>query len=195
MFTTLSANEYDALLINDAWLSTYVPENTGSIWAYQSNVSLRIWDAYQAGEMERLEPRECIDTYAQPFLSSNSHVVLVSKSNNGSIDDGPQIFDTSGGGGIHITGSMDGVNLDAYPWICGGRGRRPDDYFCDVDALGLQDGDFEWNLSNRTVRYCLSEVAEETLQTASEHHNRGACLHSQPAQIRIDHVRCVRHQG
>ena len=128
---------------------------------YQSNITSQVWDAYRAGEMDRLDVRACIDRYAQPFVSSNRHVVLVSVSNSSTTTPGPRIFDSAGGGDVHITGAMDGDNLDSHPWICGNWTARNDGSFCDIDSLGYQEESFQWTIENRTVEYCLSEAVEE----------------------------------
>ena len=154
-FSTLSANDYDVLLVNNEWLSDYIPEDD------YNGTHRDIWDAQRAGAMQRLEPKECIEKYAKPFVSSRRHVILVSITANSSVDDGSRMFDSASGGAIHITGAMDAENLDPYPWMCDTWEQRRTRGFCDIDTLGLEDDDFEWHISNRTVQYCLSESSDE----------------------------------
>ncbi|CAN9173306.1 unnamed protein product [Alternaria alternata] len=177
VFTTLSGNSYFVYITNEAWLSSsnslIVPDSGGYGPLLSELVDKQLWKANQAGSLQRLEPRPCIDAYARSFISARGNLLVIT-SNSTSSSEAGEIFDYASGGEITITGGQDATNLDPYSWICGDSlkclkyyrsstmGHRCEEYeFCDVDALGIRNNPQNWTLNHRKVDYCLSTKTEE----------------------------------
>ncbi|CAN9466636.1 unnamed protein product [Alternaria alternata] len=177
IFTTLSGNSYFVYITNEAWLSSsnslVVPDSGGYGPLLSELVDKQLWKANQAGSLQRLEPRPCIDAYARSFISARGNLLVIT-SNSTSSSEAGEIFDYASGGEITITGGQDATNLDPYSWICGDSlkclkyytsstlGHRCEEYeFCDVDALGIRNNPQNWTLNQRKVDYCLSTKTEE----------------------------------
>lgn len=107
----------------------------------------QLWNANQAGSLQRLEPSSCIDAYARSFISAQGNLLVIT-SNSTSSSEAGEIFDFASGGEITITGGQDATNLDPYSWICGDSLKCLKHYgsstlehkckeyeFCDVGAL------------------------------------------------------------
>ncbi|CAN9150424.1 unnamed protein product [Alternaria alternata] len=173
----LRRNSYFVYITNEAWLSSsnslVVPDSGGYGPLLSELVDKQLWKANQAGSLQRLEPRPCIDAYARSFISARGNLLVIT-SNSTSSSEAGEIFDYASGGEITITGGQDATNLDPYSWICGDSlkclkyytsstlGHRCEEYeFCDVDALGIRNNPQNWTLNQRKVDYCLSTKTEE----------------------------------
>jgi hypothetical protein len=122
-------------------------------------VEYKLFEEYQQGRLERLEPLECINAYMLPFVSNRANVLIVTADTPYNITRDAEVFFASGGGAIHITGGMDARNLDPYPWICGQS--RSKNTFCHPESLGLLEDSAKWEIGNRTAKYCLSRGTDE----------------------------------
>ena len=158
VFTTLSAHEYNAFLVQPDFL-TGAPFNIGAfsaftdqegVWKYESSDQVEtVAHTLQDGRrsLQKLANHDCKSTYAAEFISSHANVLLVAFLWNGTqyiqVDQDNSI--------LQFWSSRTQGATNDFPWFCGG---EP----CDTKK-GAESA--VWQLGGYNIEYCLSQTVEE----------------------------------
>ncbi|KAI9723449.1 MAG: hypothetical protein M1828_004179 [Chrysothrix sp. TS-e1954] len=162
IYSSTGVNDYVAISVNEAFLtlpSVNLTELGLGVFAEQfgnfTEVGKRMRSLYSAGELDRLEPRECIGAYAVDYISDRRNLLMVA----------PTSFDNSSESKIHgfivndnaqIDGQLSaGCDLDPYAWICGNS--TCDQPCTSRNVTALQNNLEDWKPQFAPVDYCLSE--------------------------------------
>ncbi|KAL9115828.1 MAG: hypothetical protein Q9227_000196 [Pyrenula ochraceoflavens] len=161
-FATISSNEYGVFYANEDYLHG-APYNLSK--EYTFNVTEI---QYRVKKFERLENADCINAYAQDFLTSRRDVVLVTESkplDNGSLQDAfPSLFSR--------------YNYGLYSWICdnssfqfgGAEAMDTPAEISDYSACFLHVNQIlskasDWHSHGVKIDYCMSEKVKGSCET------------------------------
>ncbi|KAL6232306.1 hypothetical protein BDW75DRAFT_218083 [Aspergillus navahoensis] len=161
VYSTISANAYSVYLGNSSFTSLTPADVT--------NVSIPRWNTTRhfpsaqrlvrmAGELERLEPEECISAYATTFLSKYANVVLISSAFNGIT-----YASTTDTAIIYVDSALvpTATETSPYQWICDSEiDYISYDYNC-ADRIDNVKSRDEWVVSGYKIDYCLAERTAE----------------------------------
>ena len=159
MYASISANDYIIVAVNNAFTQPG-PANLTSLdstMATMTNQSpiTSIRDTALAGSLQYLTKTECINDYAQDYLSARSNLLLVlsTSSNNASTATALGAWEISN---LYLSVD-DGCPRDAYPWICGNSCGVP----CEFRLQAVLDNVNDWQPYGMDVDHCLSQTTEE----------------------------------
>lgn len=187
-YATIVNNDYDLYFANEGWLDgdwydTYhLPapgtsrevhriHNRTDTWSpiYRSDPT-SLLDTYRkdSSSFQALEPRACIDAYANTYISDRRHVVLISPWINSSSEFPDayteEIERVQSNSSLHwITFSSDQYELynklDRYGWLCGhwGRGNPA----CTNDRAQLYASK-SWTIFGWPVSSCVSQTVPDS---------------------------------
>ena len=164
IFTTMSAREYNAFLVQLNFLNG-APFNISAFSTFSTfsgeesdfdvisgtlNQVETIAHALQDGQssLQKLANKDCIGTYAAEFVSSHANVLAVASNPNGDPRLDPNRDEDSI---LQVWWSPDQGTSDDFPWFCG-------DKPCDTKMIAEAA---TWKLVGWNVHYCLSQVVEE----------------------------------
>ena len=160
MYASISANDYLIVAVNNAFVQPG-PANLTTLEGYWNTSSLidpmpitSLRTAALSGSLQYLDKTDCINNYAQDYLSTRSSLLLVlsTSSNNASaaVALAWEIYNSN----INVE---DGCAPDAYPWICGAECNVP----CQYRLHNVLDDVADWQPFGMNVDHCLSQTTEE----------------------------------
>jgi hypothetical protein len=115
-----------------------------------------VFEKFQAGKLDNLTTRECIDAYAVNFQTQRGNVILVTIDNNGVAG----AINYSDYTSALIPGSLNCAS-DPFDWICGQDGQAKDcagvkkETVCSIAYKSIDPNN--WSPMVNRVQYCLSE--------------------------------------
>jgi len=168
IFSSLTANEYNYIVVNDNFLSP--TWNSNGSFPNGTNVAPNgmntVHQKVLNGSMTKYTSADCMTAYARTFASKVRNVLLVSNHSDvtGYPWDGSLIstFNSS----VLGYSTWDNTEAIPYAWICG------DDYDFDPYKNGgpvctlskAKEGIDNWTVKTFLINYCLVEEVEEQCQ-------------------------------
>lgn len=154
LYTSLSANNYLVIPVNDAFTRAG-PFVNGSKKADSNHTGI-LMDLHLAavnGSLERLDNKACIEAYAQDYISTRSNLLLVAN-NESNTDQGvySNIFE------VDNTNLLGACAIDPYAWICP---TNECTRTCHYRLSGVLNDTTKWRPFNAKVDFCLSQKTPE----------------------------------
>ncbi|KNG46280.1 hypothetical protein TW65_86917 [Stemphylium lycopersici] len=177
VFSSISSNNYWAISASESFIRdancSHCSDTTGEF----SSILNRLWNNASAGVLERLDPADCITSYATSIQSTRRNVLLVASN-----DKFPPANENAFINGSHVYWSSvfrakdamaRDTARDSFDWICSGIDSERE---CSVEIGALKSSNSDaWVVSSNecpvgrvcnepgySVEYCLSEQADAT---------------------------------
>jgi hypothetical protein len=163
IFASTSSNDYVVLSVSQSFINDTNCFNCDKLNQPMAQV---LWDKAKTGQLQRLNPTDCFNDYAQMIQSNRRNLLLVAEDKNFAPPE-----NNTGGEGSRVywynnfearSASNIESSTKAYEWMCSGFTSSSDDYrpcsavIEDIRRQGLDS----WRVSSHPVDYCLSEKAE-----------------------------------
>ncbi|MCJ1283445.1 hypothetical protein MMC26_002774 [Xylographa opegraphella] len=161
MYTSISANDYLIVAVNNAFIqpgpvnltAVEAPWNAPNSLDPELITSLRT--AALSGSLQYLDKTDCINSYAQDYLSTRSNLLLVlsTSSNNASAAKVVNAWEHYN----LVVYQNTGCAPDAYSWICGDECLVP----CQYRLQNVLSNVNNWQPYGMNIDHCLSQTTEE----------------------------------
>lgn len=162
IFASTTANEYYVFSANEDFQNSQSLNYAGDVsralcdsWpsgreCNSTWVATTLYNRLQTGQIDILEPLECLNTYARPFQGIRGSVVLVYSNNSA---DRTSISFAGWEGLQYNTKSQ----CPPFSWICGRRCVGPYDDPCQTKLASFRKDISSWKPYGENVKHCLSE--------------------------------------